>query len=190
MRTNSPGHVLFVCWILILFVSLSSLTNNIVLSATTNPTSSVVLGTIIDAKTLNAIDGASIVASRTISVGTGRTVTYQTIVYSTETETNGSYRLVVDGGFNYQFCVYSDNPSTLGYDYVPKLQNIQVEPGKETISDFNLIEAASVILSGDMILVNSSLPLSTWTLTVVPHEMFPGDDSNICSSYFLPRPNR
>ncbi len=179
LRTSSPGHVLFVCWTLILFVSLLSLPNNIVLSAPANPTSSVVLGTIIDAKTLNAIDGASIVASRTISVGTGRAVTYQTIVYSTETEANGSYRLVVDGGFNYQFYVYSDNPSTLGYDYVPKLQNIQVEPGKETISDFDLIEAASVILSGDLILVNSSLPLSSWTLTVVPHEMFPGNDSNI-----------
>ncbi len=121
-RTSSSGHVLLLYWTLILFVSLSSLPNNIVLSAPTNPTS-VVLGTVTDAETTYPIGGASIVASRTVSVGTGRTVTYQNVVYSTETEENGSYMLIVDGGFNYQFYVYSDNPSTPGYDYVPKFQN-------------------------------------------------------------------
>lgn len=178
-KSSLSSYILFIWCTLILLISLSSLPSNLVLSSSSNPASSLVIGTVTDAKTSHPIAGASIVASRTVSVGTGRSVTYQTITYNTETETNGNYRLEVDGGFSYQFYVYSDELGTPGYDYVPKLQSILVESGKETISDFSLIEAASIILSGDLILVNSSLPLSTWTLTVFPREVFSDYDGNI-----------
>ncbi len=78
------------------------------------------------------------------------------IVKSTTTAEDGSFMLPLDSGVS-KILVYSDDPSTTGFDYVPAL--VDVSTG-EAVS-VALKPAASLSIKGDMLFVDTdNIPTS------------------------------
>ena len=96
-----------------------------------------------------------------------------------KTAANGSYSIIMEGGFNCKVYAYYDNQSSPGYDYLPKLQTFNLEKDKEVDLDFKLIPAASVILEGEVLFVDSSKPPEPCTFTVLLEEELPEIEGSI-----------
>ena len=140
--------------------------------------SSAISGKVIDAVTRQPIVNATIVVSRTIVVGVGKTSQTSTVTINAKTSANGSYRVVVDSGFVYEVYAYHLDPNTAGCDYVPEHLSVSAGKGGEAEAMFEMVPAASVVLSGDLLIVDSAKP-TTWTYTVVSEQELAGLNRSI-----------
>lgn len=170
---KSQSRLMRTLWFIILVIVLMSiftLSEFSIVQATSiqGSSSSTIHGQVVDAVTQQPIENAIIVITKTIIVGTGKTAQSITEeIARTKTSVNGSYLVVVDGGFLYDIYVYYDDPSSPGVDYIPKLRSIQVDKGKEVNTKFEMTPGATVIVIGDLLIVDSAKPQTSWIFTEV-----------------------
>ncbi|MCK4953278.1 hypothetical protein KAS14_05800 [Candidatus Bathyarchaeota archaeon] len=93
---------------------------------------------------------------------------------TSETDSNGYYKIEIEGGVECRVYAYYDNQSTLGFDYVPAFQSFYLHEETEVNITFRLVPAASIILDGDILFVESTKTPSKITFTVIdPNSGFP-----------------
>lgn len=167
--------------LLFLLLSLAASEDQIVQAAqSTVSVSSSIRGRVIDAVTGQPIKDATIVASGTISTkGIRGLPESKPVKEVTRTEEDGSYRISLEGGFYCNLYAYSNDPSSPGYDYLPKQRGFDLGMGKDVEMAFELVPAASVILEGELLIVDSPRPPAAWTFTVLPEKELPGINGSI-----------
>jgi ABC-type lipoprotein release transport system permease subunit len=140
-------------------------------------------GQVIDAVTGQPIEDATVTIWE---VTMSRRQTYTTLKEVTKTTTNGHYSISVEDEFLCRVYAYYDNPTSPGYDYLPKLSTLNLKKGEEVNLLFDLVPAASIILEGALLFVDSPHPPETVSFSVSPEEKLPGTGGNILTYGTVP----
>ena len=126
----------------------------------------VIWGQVTDALSGIPIENATIAVWELNTVRNEEFFTLKTI---TQTGMNGSYTFSFEKTFNGRIYAYYDDPVSLGYDYLPKFQNVSLEmgDGQEINLSFNLVPAASVLFEGDIRFVDSPNQYSSYNMMII-----------------------
>ena len=145
--------------------------------------SSVIWGEVLDVVTGQPIENATIaVWEIRVTRERWRTKTVTTLKEVTQTGSTGSYELFLDSDDSYRVYAYYDDPHSPGYDYVPQFQSVAIEAEDIINLNFTLFPAASILVEGDLLFVDSSQPTEAFSFTVVTAEQLP-ENKNWIQTY-------
>ena len=140
-------------------------------------------GQVIDTVTGQPIEDATVTVWE---VTMTRRTTYTTLKEVTKTTNNGYYSISVEDEILCRVYAYYDDPASPGYDYLPKLSTLNLKKGEEVNLLFDLMPAASIILEGALLFVDSPRPPETVGFLVSPEEKLPGTGGNIFTYGTIP----
>ncbi len=89
--------------------------------------------------------------------------------FTTKTNASGRYEIDVEGWKSYQVYAYYDNPSTLGFDYVPAYSRVSVKDSPINVP-FTLLPGASINAEGNLCSFETLEPPKMIVFAVVDRE--------------------
>jgi hypothetical protein len=98
------------------------------------------------------------------SVRYGRSMVWN-LIETVKTDPNGNFTLKVDDGLQCQLYAFFDDSSSPGFDYTP-VSGIFRMPEKNVTFSVRLLPAASIIFDGDLWVVESTTPLTSFSYNI------------------------